>query len=323
MAPAVKLDPEWALIWQGNSTMPKPVVTDIFELRDISNFALQTSTATIEVPSEIAETKRTIASLDGTRIAVHRFVPPAAASDPSPQRAIVYAFPGGTIAGGIDVWRRGYQDLAHRIGTQVFAVDYRLAPEHHAPAAAEDVYAATRWLQERAGEFNIDPRRVVLYGPSAGGGIVAGAALLARDKGELRYPIAALWLRYPMLDDRTLLAADDPAKSYHVWTSEENDIAWKAYVGKGRDERTDKNVSIYGAPARAKDVSGLPDTFIDVGGMDLFINEDLEFARRLAVAGVFVEVHVYPGVPHGFDLVRHLKVSRQAQENEERFLKRY
>lgn len=211
--------------------MPKPIINDVFDLRRTSDFALKTSTVTLEVPTEIPDTKHTIASLDGTRINVHQFVPPAAASDTPPQRAILYAFPGGMVAGGIDIWRKGFQDLAYRIATQVFAVDYRLAPEHPAPAAVEDVYAATRWLQERAGEFNVDPKRVVLYGKSAGGGIAAGAALLARDKGELPHPIAALWLRYPMLDDRTLLAADDPVQPYLVWTSKGNNLAWKAYLG--------------------------------------------------------------------------------------------
>lgn len=232
MAP-VKLDPEWALIWQGFSMMPKPIVSDVFELRETSNFALKTSTVTIEVPSEIPETKHTITSLDGTSINVHQFVPPppTTASDQSPQRAILYAFPGGMVAGGIDIWHKGFQDLAHRMSTQVFAVDYRLAPEHPAPAAVEDVYSAMRWLQEHATEFNVDPKRVVLYGKSAGGGIAAGAALLARDKGELPHPIAALWLRFPMLDDRTLLAADDPVQPYLVWTSRGNNLAWKAYLG--------------------------------------------------------------------------------------------
>lgn len=237
MAP-VKLDPEWALIWQGYSLLQKPVVNDVFELRQISNMALKTSIAALEVPCEIPETRHTIASLDGTSIHVHQFVPPAVTGDRdgSPQRAIVYAFPGGMVAGGIDVWRKAFKNLAHRISTQVFAVDYRLAPEHPAPAAVEDVYAATRWLQERAAQFNIDPKRVVLYGNSAGGGIAAGAALLARDMGELPHPIAALWLRYPMLDDRTLLAADDPVQPYLVWTSKGNELAWNAYVGKERGE---------------------------------------------------------------------------------------
>lgn len=112
---------------------------------------------------------------------------------------------------------------------------YRLAPEHPAPAAVEDFYSAAKWLQERAGEFNVDPKRVVLYGKSAGGGVAAGAALMARDKG-LPHPLAAMALVYPMLDDRTVIPADHPINEFLVWTSKSNDLAWKALFGKERGE---------------------------------------------------------------------------------------
>ncbi|KAH8157182.1 hypothetical protein CIB48_g11065 [Xylaria polymorpha] len=292
---SVKLDPEWELAWQAFSQMPKP---------------------------DIKETKHTITSVDGTSIDVHQFVPPAASSDSAPQRAILYAFGGGMIAGSIDVWRVSIKELAERTGTQVFAVHYRLAPEHPAPAAVEDFYSAAKWLQLHAAEFNVDPKRVVFYGKSAGGGIAIGTALMVRDKG-LPYPPAAMALGYPMLDDRTVIPADHPVHQYLIWSSQGNDLAWKAYLGKEREERTDENVSVYGAPARAKDLSGLPDTYIDVGGLDLFVEEDLELARRLTAAGVYAEFHLYPGVPHGFDHVRHLRVSQEAISNQTKFLTRY
>ncbi|KAI1131758.1 Alpha/Beta hydrolase protein [Nemania abortiva] len=318
----VKMDPEWALMWEAFKLMPKPVINDIYDVRRGANTALTASNATLVVPEEVPETKHTITSLDGTSIDVHRFVPAAAAADPKTQRAILYAFGGGMVAGSIDVWRQGIKELAYRTGSQVFAVHYRLAPEHPAPAAVEDFYSAAKWLQENATEFNVDPKRVILYGPSAGGGIAAGTSLMIRDKG-LPYPPAALMLIYPMIDDRTVLPADHPVQEFLIWTSKNNDLAWKAYLGREREERTDENVPIYGAPARAKDLSGLPDTYIDVGGLDLFVNEDIEYARRLQAAGVYVEFHLFPGVPHGFESARHMRVAQDTISARTKFLLRY
>ncbi|KAI0102221.1 Alpha/Beta hydrolase protein [Nemania sp. FL0031] len=320
----VKLDPEWALVWEAFKLMPKPVINDVFDLRKASNIALTASNATLVIPEEVPETKHTITSLDGSSIDVHQFVPAAAAApaDPKPQRAILYAFGGGMVAGSIDVWRQGIKELAYRTSSQVFAVHYRLAPEHPAPAAVEDFYSAAKWLQEHGGEFNVDPKRVILYGPSAGGGIAAGTSLMIRDKG-LPHPPAALMLIYPMIDDRTVLPADDPVQDFLIWTSKGNNLAWKALLGKEPEERTDENVPVYGAPARAKDLSGLPDTYIDVGGLDLFVGEDLEYARRLTAAGVFVELHLFPGVPHGFESARHIRVAQEAIAARTKFLLRY
>ncbi|KAI0547447.1 Alpha/Beta hydrolase protein [Xylaria curta] len=321
MAP-IKLDPEWESIWQTMANGPKPVIKDVFDVRNAANAALTAANAQLLVADDIKETKHTIPSVDGTNIDVHQFVPPAAEASSPPQRAIVWAFGGGMVGGSIDVWRNAIKELAQRTATQVFAVHYRLAPEHPAPAAVEDFYSAAKWLQLHAADFNVDPKRVVFHGKSAGGGIAAGAALMARDKG-LPHPPAAMSLTYPMLDDRTVIPADHPVQPYLIFTSQANDMGWKALLGKERDERTDENVSIYGAPARAKDLSGLPDTFIDVGGLDLFVDEDIVFARRLIAAGVTVELHVYPGVPHGFDHVKHLHVAQAAVSSQTKFLTKY
>jgi acetyl esterase/lipase len=231
--PSIKMDPEWELLWQAFALMPKPVINDVYDLRRYIDTQMKNSDRILQVPEGITETRHTIPSLDGTNIDVHQFVPPVAASSPSPQRAIVHVFGGGMVAGSVDIWRMTIKDMADRTGTQVFAVQYRLAPEHPAPAAVEDLYAAVKWLQTNAAAFSVDPKRIVLHGKSAGGGIATGAALMARDK-PLPYPLAAMALNFPMLDDRTVLPADHPLHQYLIWTAKGNDLAWKALLGKER-----------------------------------------------------------------------------------------
>jgi acetyl esterase/lipase len=199
-------------------------------------------------------------------------------------------------------------------GIQVFAVDYPLAPELKAPAQAYDCYQALEWLSSHAREMHIDPARIILYGDSAGGGLAAGLALLARDKG-LHPPIAKQILVYPMLDDRTSYPADWPVSALLTWKAEDSVMAWDAYVGADKRGREDADVSPYAAAARAESVEGLPSTYIDTGGLDLFRNECIQYAQRLAEANVEVEFHLYPGVPHGFESAAGAWVVKKALEN--------
>ena len=199
-------------------------------------------------------------------------------------------------------------------GVQHFAVDYPRAPEYPAPAAVEDCYAALEWLSSHAREMHIDPERIIVYGDSAGGGIAAGTVLMARDRG-LSPPVAKQVLVYPMLDDRTHYPDDWAGKSFLVWKAEDNVMGWDAYVGADKRGREDADVSPYAAPARVESVEGLPSTYIDVGGLDLFRNEDIRFATRLAEANVEVEFHLYPGVPHGFESAPTASVVTLALQN--------
>jgi acetyl esterase/lipase len=177
----------------------------------------------------------------------------------------------------------------------LLAVDYRLAPEHPHPGPVEDCYAGLAWLAEHAGELGVDPGRIALLGESAGGGLAAAAALLARDRG---LAVARQILIYPMLDDRT--TAPDPALApFALWTYDDNYTGWHALLG---DKTGTADVPASAAPARAADLAGLPAAYIEVGELDIFRDEDIEYARRLAAAGVSVELHVHPGCPHGFEL---------------------
>lgn len=188
----------------------------------------------------------------------------------------------------------------------VISVGYRLAPEYPAPTPVEDCYAALMWLSENAANYGVDPRRLFVAGSSAGAGLAAGTALLARDRSGPR--LAGQMLMCPMLDDRNDTVSAAQSQGNGVWDQETNAMAWDAYLGGGRGSDT---VSIYAAPARAEDLSGLPPAFIDVGSVEVFRDEAQLYAAKLWAAGVQAELHVWAGGFHGFEHVApHAAVSQ-------------
>lgn len=212
--------------------------------------------------------------------------------------AMVYIHGGGLVSGHPEVDDPKCQQLASKMGFKVFSVDYRLAPEVKYPGAIEDCYAVLKWVHENADKLGIDREKVVVAGESAGGGLSAALSLMARDKKD--YKLAYQLLIYPMLDDRTATTSD-PAADFgeFVWTRSANKFAWQAYLGS---DAGGANTPAYASAARAKDLTGLPPTFIGVGSMDLFLCEDLDYAKRLMAAGVPTEVMVVPGAYHVFDM---------------------
>jgi acetyl esterase/lipase len=176
------------------------------------------------------------------------------------------------------------------------SVDYRLAPETRYPGALEDCYATWGWLHEHADELGIAIERSGIFGASAGGGLAAALALLSRDRGE--FGIAFALLQYPMLDDRQITASSQ--WDVPIWQPTDNAFGWRAYLGGlyGTDA-----VPGTAAVARAADLSRLPPTLLVVGSADGFCDEVLEYGQRLNQARVPVELHVYPGAPHGFDFL--------------------
>jgi acetyl esterase/lipase len=173
------------------------------------------------------------------------------------------------------------------------SVGYRLAPETPFPGPLEDCYAALRWGCEHGDEFGIDRERIGIIGGSAGGGLAAGLALLARDRGEI--PVAFQVLSYPMLDDRQ--ATDSWQADAPVWGAATNRFGWRAYLGPD----VGNEISGHAVPARAEDLTGLPPAFITVGNLDGLLDEDLDYARRLIHAGVPTDLHVFADGPHAFD----------------------
>ena len=179
---------------------------------------------------------------------------------------------------------------AHELGCLVVSVDYRLSPETPAPGLIHDCYAALSWLAGNADELGVDAGRILIGGASAGGGLAAGLALFARDNGGPA--IAGQMLVYPMLDHRNETPSSHAIQDPRVWNRESNRLAWEAYLGGAEP-------TIYSSPALAEDVSGLPPTHINVGSLDLFLDEDIAYAQALQRAGVSCELHVYPGAFHG------------------------
>jgi acetyl esterase/lipase len=201
---------------------------------------------------------------------------------------------GGYIFGSALVDDPRLPRWAEELGCVVVSVEYRLAPEHPYPAPLEDCYTGLVWTFRQAAGLGIDPRRVAIAGASAGGGLAAGLALLARDRAEVA-PVYQL-LIYPMIDDRNVTTSSWLAPP--VWSRQANLLGWQAYLGpySGRDD-----VPGYAAPARATELSGLPPAFVAVGTLDVFRDEDIDYALRLLGAEVPTELHVYPGAPHGFE----------------------
>ena len=213
---------------------------------------------------------------------------------PSPAPAFYWIHGGGMVLGdvaGSDVY---CASVAEEMNVLVASVEYRLAPEHPFPAPLEDCYAGLAWLWRSREELGIDPGRVAGGGGSAGGGLAAGVALAARDRGEI--DLCFQLLVYPMLDDRNITRSSHAITDARTWNREGNLAGWDAYLaGNAGGE----DVSPYAAPARATDLSGLPPAYINVGDLDLFVDEDVAYARALADAGVPVELHIYPGAYHG------------------------
>jgi acetyl esterase/lipase len=211
----------------------------------------------------------------------------------------VYHTHGGGMVMGTN--RSGADELAlwvDEVGMVAVSVEYRVAPEHPHPAPAEDCYAGLVWTGAHCAELGIDPGRLMIAGSSAGGGLAAGTALMARDRGGPT--LSNQILICPMLDDRCITPSSQELDGEGTWDRTSNVVAWTALLG---DARGGPDVSPYAAPARATDLAGLPAAFIDVGSVDTFRDEDIDYAARLSQAGVPAELHVWPGGFHGFDEV--------------------
>lgn len=235
-----------------------------------------------------------------------------------PTAGFLWLHGGGYVGGSADSDDINSRTIADQLGCVVVSVNYRLAPETPHSGPVEDCYAALRWLHTNAAELGVDTTRIAIGGGSAGGGLAAALALLARDRGEV--PLVFQLLLAPMLDDRTVVAEPrHPYTGEFIWTRDSNRFGWTSLLGQ---EPGSKGVSPYAAAARAEDLSGLPAAFICVGALDLFVEENLEYARRLIRAGVSTELHVYPGAYHGYQLVPTAEVTQISRRDQLSALRR-
>ncbi|ORW36542.1 esterase [Mycobacterium paraense] len=214
---------------------------------------------------------------------------------------------GGFIAGDLETEHAGNVGLARALGVVVVAVDYRLAPETPFPGPLEDVYAGLVWTEGHADELGIDPRRIAVHGVSAGGGLCAALALLARDRQGPH--IAFQFLGVPELDDRLATASMTVFTDTPLWSRPKAVASWDCYLGAGRAGSDE--VPIYAAPARATDLSGLPPAYISVMQFDPLRDEGIAYAQALLAAGVTVELHLFPGTFHGSALIPDAAISRR------------
>jgi acetyl esterase/lipase len=288
-----------ALIKSGRPSIPPETALDIRRNNHALFAKVFPKAPSLDI---VQQTDYTVKSYDGTQILLRRYAKPDVLNAKEPQPAILAIHGGGFVSGTVEICGGLNAETALTTSRPVFAVDYRLAPEHPFPAAVEDSFAALKYLSEHAAELNIDPKRICVQGESAGGGIAVGIVLMARDR-ELSPPVAKLIAVNPELDDRTCHPADIEFLKYTTWTPHHNQLAWKAYVGDEKAGKVEADVSPYAAPARAKSYKGLPSTYVDVGTLDLFRDENLEFVRRLMEDNVDVEFHLWPGVPHVFEFL--------------------
>ncbi|WP_223693625.1 alpha/beta hydrolase [Leifsonia poae] len=223
---------------------------------------------------------------------------------------IFHTHGGGMIIGDRFVGIAPMLDWVEQHDAVCVTVEYRLAPEFPDPYPVEDCYAGLVWMTENATALGIDPGRILIAGGSAGGGLAAGTALLARDRSGPA--LCGQLLIYPMLDDRDATVSTRQIDGVGVWDRTSNVTGWSALLGERRG--TD-DVSIYAAPARATDLSGLPPAFIDCGSAEVFRDEDVAYASALWASGVQAELHVWPGGFHGFDMMApHTALARSMVE---------
>ncbi|WP_243652486.1 alpha/beta hydrolase [Novosphingobium sp. PhB165] len=225
--------------------------------------------------------------------------------------AILHIHGGGYILGTAASGLADLQDLARDLDCVIVTVDYRLAPETAFPGPLEDCYAGLKWLHANVGALGVDPARIAVKGESAGGGLAAMLAIAARDRKEV--PLAYQCLIYPMLDDRTGSTVHrPPQQGALMWTPQSNRFGWSSFLGIPAGS---PQVPAGAVPARTANLEGLPPAFIGVGTIDLFYEENLEYARRLAAAGVQVELAIAPGAFHGFTLVRQAKLVQRYESH--------
>jgi acetyl esterase/lipase len=308
----LEFDPEVAdvLAQLGGTSAFQPPRDDVEGRRAFWEPILAASSAAQPFPDDVETSDRYATADDGAQIQMRWYTKEGATSGP----AVVYFHGGGYFFGHIDHFDGTVARYVSASGVPMLSVEYRRAPEHPFPTPVEDGYAALNWLHEHAAELGVDPERIGVMGDSAGGGMAAAVSILARERGGP--PIARQILVMPMLDDRT---TPDPHLAPFVYNYGDLVTGWQAFLG---DAVGSSDVPPAAAPARLEEATGLPPAYIEVGQLDVFRDEDTAYATKLSRAGVPVEFHLHPGVPHEFDSIAFTAdVARRAIADRVRVLK--
>jgi acetyl esterase/lipase len=303
------LDPEiatvLAAVLEQSANLPVVERGDWKTLRERGNIG-QAYLASLAVPfPDVQMASFSTTTQDSTLIELRWYT----RQDTLPGSTVVYTHGGGMILGTLDTYNAIVSAYVNATGVPFLAVNYRLAPEVHGTTLAEDAFTGVTWLLAHASQLGVDRHRIAIMGDSGGGGVAAGATILARER---QIALAHQILIYPMLDDRNLVP-NPLLTPFATWTYEQNETAWNAVLdGKQGSE----SVSPIAAPARLTDPKSLAPAYIEVGDLDIFRDEDIAYAQLLARAGIPVELHVHPGVPHGFErFAPHSKVARRAMDD--------
>ncbi|KAJ5648698.1 Alpha/Beta hydrolase protein [Penicillium lividum] len=310
-----QFDPEYATAVEPLipfiSKRTKLAIEDIKLSRDAREKGIAQFYGVLPDSPDVEQTVYHFEADDGHQISIRKFSKIGTFTEPGP--VIMHFHGGGMILGSAELQAKPMAALVSETGISIFSVNYRLAPDYNGATPVEDCYSALVWLHKNANAHGVDPARIAVFGESAGGGLAAGVTLMARDR-NLKPRIAKQILVYPMLDDRTT-AADEAVEPLAFWKTEDNITAWTALLGNDAGI-SDAPVSPYVAPARAKSLADLPPTYIDVGELDIFRNESITYATRLLDENVSTELHVYPGLPHAFEMVApFISATARAQGN--------
>lgn len=313
--PPVPFDPELAAALEALGEQP-PLTPQAIPAVRAAAAAGALGDEALGCGGEVVWEERAVAGPAGAPEVTVLICRPAAAPADSRLPLVYFMHGGGMVAGSrrhlmsdVLVWTR-------TLRTVTVSVEYRLAPEHPHPAPLEDCYAGLVWSARHAAELGADPARIITVGTSAGGGLAAGLALLARDRGGPAP--AAQMLLSPMLDDRNDTCSSRQMAGRGMWDRASNTTAWNAHLDGAAGA---PGIPAHAAPARAADLTGLPPAYLDVGSAETFRDETVAYAGRLWQSGIPCELHVWPGGFHGFDeFLPQARLSRRAKETRRAWL---
>jgi acetyl esterase len=284
--------------------LPATDLSDLAETRSLAMMFVEMINADLDT-SGVVITEVEVPGPDGDPPVFVRVVAPAAPAHATGCAGLLHIHGGGFVSGSVDMELASLVEMSRELGITVASVEYRLAPEHPFPAGVEDCYCARLWFAEQAESFGIDPNRIGVGGGSAGGGLAAAVALMARDRNGPS--LCFQYLGIPQLDHRLETVSMRTFTDTPLWNRPAAELSWQYYLGTTTNE-----VSPYASPAVATDLSGLPPAYVSTMEFDPLRDEGIEYALRLLQAGVNVELHSFPGTFHGSQAVSTAAVSQRA-----------